>query len=477
MGQCTSAALRIPNEKRFRRAIKLYEVTEVQSLTNLLNRNKCFETGESPLTLAAQEGHEAVVQALVSHGADVNKLDRHGRGPLHIAAQINDDETVEILLESGANPDKYDACNQTPLHIACEKGFNHIAEKLLLASADANADSRAVAPLVLAVINGHKDCVDLLLKFDANPNVTDAKGNTALHIAVANNDVPCAKLLLDHKANPNFPSRDNDSLVCLASLNVNSVMIQNLVDAGCEINAFRPDDVPPLVASTVRGHFDCVDGLIALGADLSAIDKKGNTALHIAVLSVADTQKEMFFSKYFSNVYRMYSKFDPVEINAENNTKCAMSLVQGGADLTSVWERFTQIFPSPQGITFEQMVLCEVLIQAFGFQSLPKRRIRTFIACLLTLREFGLVKLMYSAGVDPEWEDQSILAMSADDADKEMFKWINSLRTNPRQLKDLCRQYVRRKVHRNVLYHAEELNIDEDAKEYLCIMDTEYYCV
>ena len=68
MGGCASSAatsaasLKLPSEKRFRRAIKLYEVGEVGSLANFFNRNRCFKSGESPLTLAAEEGHEAIVQ-------------------------------------------------------------------------------------------------------------------------------------------------------------------------------------------------------------------------------------------------------------------------------------------------------------------------------------------------------------------------------------------------------------------------------
>ena len=52
----------------------------------------------------AVAGHEAVVEALIEHGADVNMLDKNGRGPLHIATQLNDIETVQILLDHRADP-------------------------------------------------------------------------------------------------------------------------------------------------------------------------------------------------------------------------------------------------------------------------------------------------------------------------------------------------------------------------------------
>ena len=161
MGGCTSSLTKLPSDKKFRRAIKLYEVEEVYSLTNLFNRNKCFENGESPLTLAAQEGHEAVVEALVSNGADVNKLDRNGRGALHLATHLNDEQTVDILLKSHADPCKLDEYHSTtPLHIACERGFHNIAERLIQAGANVNDQGAGLPPLIFAITNRHQLCVE-----------------------------------------------------------------------------------------------------------------------------------------------------------------------------------------------------------------------------------------------------------------------------------------------------------------------------
>jgi hypothetical protein len=192
-------------------------------------------------------------------------------------------------------------------------------------------------------------------------------------------------------------------------------------------------------------------------------------------MMIVDYDKEIYYSKYFSNLYRSFSKYDPNGIFAENATKCAMSLVQSGADLSVVWPKFVTVFPHPQGITFEQMVLCEVLIQAFGFQEIPKSKVRNFALNLLNLREYGLIKLLYSAGVEPDAEDLYTLSVRNDDTDRLMFRWVKRLRFRPRQLKDLCRKIIRQTLSWNVLYLVEYLEIPSDVKEYICIMDTEYY--
>ena len=45
------------------------------------------DSSKTPLYIAAQEGHEAIVRLLAKEcGADVNKANHHGTTPLYIAA-------------------------------------------------------------------------------------------------------------------------------------------------------------------------------------------------------------------------------------------------------------------------------------------------------------------------------------------------------------------------------------------------------
>ena len=475
---CTSSVhhFKVPNEKRFRRAIKLYEVSEVASLTNPLNRNRCFESGESPLTLAAQEGHEAVVEVLIKNGADVNKLDKNGRGPLHIAVQMNDLETVDILLRSGADPNRCDHNNVLPACIAAERGYTGTLKKLLEANADPNGcNNLSSPPLMCAISRGHKQCVELLLLKGADVNVRDPSGETAVRMAVANGDAFSLGKLLENKS----LNGKNDGLGALAALTGQPSILQQLIAAGSDVSSVSEvdKDIPPaLVSATARQSFECVDILLNEGCDPNTSDRNEQSVLHIAIMSVVDKSKQVYFTKYFSNVYRLYSRYDPLEIVPENCIKCAISIVQAGADVSKVWIRFAQLFPNSDGITFEEMVMCEVLVQAYGFVDLSEHRLRCFVKNLLTIREFGLVKLIYSAGVDPSWEDHCVLAMSGDESDKVMFQYIKKFCSSVRTLKDTCRRTVRKLLSWNVLFNVNKLpRISEHLKDYICIMDTEFY--
>ena len=56
-----------------------------------------------PLLIAAQQGYEAIVWALIELGAHVNKATDDGVTPLFIAAQDGHEAVVRALIELGAD--------------------------------------------------------------------------------------------------------------------------------------------------------------------------------------------------------------------------------------------------------------------------------------------------------------------------------------------------------------------------------------
>jgi hypothetical protein len=65
--------------------------------------NGCPWDENGLLFIAAQNGHKAVVRALIKAGADVNKAMDNGWTPLLIAAQNGHQAVVRALIELGAN--------------------------------------------------------------------------------------------------------------------------------------------------------------------------------------------------------------------------------------------------------------------------------------------------------------------------------------------------------------------------------------
>ena len=71
-----------------------------------------------------------------------------------------------MLLDRGAEDNAKDKNGSTPLHIAVSNGQKDIIELLIANGADVNARDKADhTPLSLATNRGHTEIVELLLKY------------------------------------------------------------------------------------------------------------------------------------------------------------------------------------------------------------------------------------------------------------------------------------------------------------------------
>ncbi len=162
--------------------------------------------GLSALSVAAQAGHAAVVDALARVTAHLDRLSSTGTpwnalqcavGHRHVAA-------VEALLRHGADPNLAvppwtaagvaTAGGRRPLHLAADVSCRRIARMLLDAGADVDArDADGETALSLATRHryAHK-LVELLLDRGADPHVRTRDGRTPLDRA---RDYRCARVV------------------------------------------------------------------------------------------------------------------------------------------------------------------------------------------------------------------------------------------------------------------------------------------
>jgi hypothetical protein len=88
---------------------------------------------ETPLMIAAMRGESDAVQALIAHGAAVN---RSGWSPLHYAATGGNADVVKLLLARGAALEARSPNDSTPLMMAAKYGSEDAVDALLAAGAD-----------------------------------------------------------------------------------------------------------------------------------------------------------------------------------------------------------------------------------------------------------------------------------------------------------------------------------------------------
>ncbi|KAM5183911.1 SH3 and multiple ankyrin repeat domains protein 2 isoform 2-T2 [Callospermophilus lateralis] len=176
----------------------------VEKLAKLLDRGldpnfHDLETGETPLTLAAQlDGSTEVIKALRNGGAHLDFRARDGMTALHKAARTRNQAALKTLLELGASPDYKDSYGLTPLyHTAIVGGDPYCCELLLHERASVCCrDENGWQEIHQACRYGHVQQLEHLLFYGADMGAQNASGNTALHICALYNQDSCARVLL-----------------------------------------------------------------------------------------------------------------------------------------------------------------------------------------------------------------------------------------------------------------------------------------
>ncbi len=175
-------------------------------------------TGETVLFQAARKEHEAMVEFLLSKGANVNAVDTDASTPLHLAAISGNFDIVQLLLKNGADVNAKAAAvdypGETPLHATAFSGHTQIAELLLANGADIDAPSQfGYTPLYRSIELGHQAMAEYLIKKGANMVARGPNGESMLHVIATTRHVTIAELLITGGADIN--AKDNSGFTPL----------------------------------------------------------------------------------------------------------------------------------------------------------------------------------------------------------------------------------------------------------------------
>jgi ankyrin repeat protein len=306
-------------------------VGSIGAVTALLDRGANPNAAEpvhnqTALMVATAERHPAIVQRLVSRGADVHARTRVRRRTVQLSTRYSDQKTVRGVTET-------DLGGFTPLLFAARVGDIESAAHLLVGGADINETTpNGLSVLVMAAHSGNGALAAFLVNRGADVNAATG-GYTALHAAVLRGDGDLVKTLVAHGADihaklrngtpSRYYSKDyafNEELVgatamWLAARFGEPDIIRTLVAAGADANGALADGTTVLMGAILPtrgiGAFrlgdrreryqgagdialkadgedeaitvDVVKCLLDLGSDVNAANQEGDTAVHIAV--------------------------------------------------------------------------------------------------------------------------------------------------------------------------------------------------
>uniref|UniRef100_A0A8C3AFW6 Kinase D interacting substrate 220 n=1 Tax=Cyclopterus lumpus TaxID=8103 RepID=A0A8C3AFW6_CYCLU len=264
------------------------------------------DNGQTPLMVAAEQGHLEIVQELIRRGSNVNLDDVDCWTALISAAKEGQIEVVRELLENNANLEHRDMvrtwkvtatsflikfimsgglkCYVYPIIWASGRGHAEIVHLLLQHGAKVNcSDKYGTTPLIWAARKGHFDSVMHLLANGADVDQEGANSMTALIVGVKGGFTEVVKELLKRNPTVNMTDKDGNTALAIAAKEGHTEIVQDLLDAGTYVNILDRSGETMLIGAVRGGHVEIVRALLNKYADIDVRGQDGKTALYWAV--------------------------------------------------------------------------------------------------------------------------------------------------------------------------------------------------
>lgn len=308
-----------------------------------IDDKSCYWPGYSALHFAAEFQCLETVELLVKSGADITAKNTQGLTPLHLAFRTKNDSIIDLILSVhthiSVNPVNLEGLSH--FHIACTRDDPKIVDNFLKWGADVNLEipkckfeisSTPYRPLRFAIEYQCTNVIKLLLSY--NPVIS----RCILDQVYSTSNVIISNLIYSKiKQKTKHPVEKESSLSSLhvACINNDVSTVKNLLKDHIRDNSCLSINLPtwlghtPLHLAVQKQNRDIARLLVDNGADITARDLQGKTALHIA------------FSKYFM-VDSIWSAYSTVNENLVDGTGLSHFHIACTRDNVSIIENFLQ---------------------------------------------------------------------------------------------------------------------------------------
>ena len=316
--------------------VKIPTVAEILLASGKVQVDSRSRDGRTPLSYAAENGNDALVKLYLEQGANANLRDKtgrtalshaktaavaevllangkvqvdarsgDGRTPLSYAAGNGNNGLVEVLLKHGANVNSQEKTGRTPLFHAAICGTVDVIQSLLVVPGlDGGVrDGWGRTAFGYALSNGYLATIrPFLAAFPDAIDLADESGLTPFSRAVANGNWLLAKVLLETgKVNPDYLDENGQTPLSQACIKGN-VFIINMLLESTQVDINRKDKwgYTPLARAVLDGHSGVVEALLRTGkVDISAPTDGTHSLLQLATMTrpnIKDVITEMLQS-------------------------------------------------------------------------------------------------------------------------------------------------------------------------------------
>mgnify|MGYP000303630997 FL=1 len=345
------------------------------------------EAPEKPIWDAASDGDIEAIEAHIAAETDLNEQNETGYTPLHYGVMKTRPGVVALLLEAGADPDAVNNQAKTPLDLAISGSKDEIIDLLLEAGAAVEppvdgihvlawnnevigvklhiyagtdidqADELGNIPLLLAVEKGHIGVLELLIKHEANLEVSDPDGFTPLIMSAELNHPELLQLLLD--AGADIAAEDKaertalDWAIIMQSAEAETILRENDAPSSSEKS---------FIAAIQTNNIDAVKALLEKGVDVNEPAYTTKTPLHYASHSRNKDILKLMLIEGADLEAKTEQGFTPLSyaIGLNHPDNCRI-LLEAGADVDAIdnWKRTGLNVTAGQGLPEVTAILLE----------------------------------------------------------------------------------------------------------------------